>query len=476
MLRTLTFFLALFLLLPFAGEAQKKALEPVDTTWYNPGDINYNLLVAAYLGLDKDVERFLREGAYVNTMTMNGSTPLMLAAGQGHLSTVQLLVMHDADVEEGDKQGTTPLMNAVINGHAKIVSFLLRSGASPHARDRAGRTPLLLAAVHNRPAIALLLLDKGADPDGTDKQGTTPLMAAIYAGNNNVARLLIEKEADPNKKDEKGFTPLLIAVQQGNREMISLLLSHGADLQAVTRSGYSALLLAIQEKDTETARLLLEKDTTGFFRSKTRPNPVSMAVDNKDPAMKELLIDNDFSFRRTLYLDNMHLGGELLLNGPDFMPGIFFSLTEGVTGLALQTGFLYRAFPARILQKETENTFWQLREYRGIAYAGLGREFAFSPKKDNQKILYGADLLISVIYSFGPQYSGSMKKPPDVVTVSPSAGLFLNIGAVGIHAGYAWVDLQTYDLSRHHFSLRISWIINRKKITRTEKTIPWYKK
>jgi ankyrin repeat protein len=476
MLRTITFFLAFFLLLPLAGEAQKKALEPIDTSWYNPGDINYNLLVAAYLGIDKDVNRFLREGAYINTMTMNGSTPLMLAAGQGHLPTVQLLVTHGADVDKGDKQGTTPLMNAILNGHTEIVAFLLRSGASSHVRDRSGRTPLLLAATYNHPAIVTLLLDRGTDPDGTDKQGTTPLMAAIYAGHNHVARLLAGKGADLNKKDKKGFTPLLVAVQQGNREMTRWLLEHGADLQTVTNSGYSALLLAVQEKDVETARILLEADTAGYFHNRKGPSPVSMAAENKDALLKELLIDNDFTFKKRLYLDNMHLGGELLLNGPDFMPGIIFSMTEGITKLTLQTGYLYRVFPARILYPVTENTFWQMREYRGVACAGLGREFAFNSKENKKRITYGADLLLSVIYSFGPRYSGSTKKPPEVITASPSAGLFVNIGAVGIHAGYTWLDLQTYDLSRHHFSLRLSWIINRKKITRTEKTIPWYKK
>jgi ankyrin repeat protein len=476
MLRTITFILAFFLLVPTGMQAQKKALEPVDTSWYNPGDINYNLLVAAYLGIDKDVNRFLRDGAYVNTMTMNGSTPLMLAAGQGHLSTVQLLVMHDAGVDKGDKQGTTPLMNAIINGHAGIVAFLLRSGASTAVRDRAGRTPLLLAAAHNRPAIVTLLLDKGADPDGTDKQGTTPLMAAIYAGHNNIARLLIDKGADVSLRDRRGFTPLLITVQRGNREMVSYLLSHGASLEETTNSGFSALLLAVQEKDTETARLLLAADTAGFFRRKSRPNPVGLAVDNKDPLMKELLIDNDFRFRRSLYLHSMHLGGGMLLNGANFMPGILFSLTEGVTGLSLETGFLYRAFPTRILRQESDHTFWQLREYRGMAYAGLGKAFPFTGRSETHKLTYGATAMVNILYSFGPEYPGSNRRPPAVVTVNPSAGLFLHTGGVGFRAGYSWVDLRTRNLSRNHFFLGIYWIINRKKITRTEKTIPWLNK
>ncbi len=475
MQRTILFLLLLSLLLPFTVLGQKKkALEPVDTTWYNPGDINYNLLVASYLGVDKDVGRFLSQGAYVNTTTMNGNTPLMLAAEEGHLSTVRMLVLHDAEIDKKDKQGLTPLMKAVLNGYAEIVALLLRSGADIEAKDHQGRTPLLLAAAYDRPAIVTLLLEKGAAPDTPDKQGTTPLMAAVYTGHNHVARLLADHGADVNKADKKGFTPLLIAVQQGNREMIPFLLQRGADLHAVTRSDYSALLLAVQEKDTETARLLLAADTAGFFHEQSRPNALAMAVENKDPATKELLIDNDFRLKKTLFLDKMHLGGELLVNDQDFMPGIFFSMTEGVTQLSLQTGFLYRAFPARILRQESDHTFWQLREYRGIVYAGLGREFTFNSKAEKKTLTYGADVRLNVVWSFGPQYSGSVKTPPTVVSPSPSAGLFLNIRSVGIHAGYTLLDLHTYDLSRSHFSLSISWIINRKKITGTEKTISWY--
>ncbi len=471
--RTILFLLLLSLLLPFTALGQKKkALEPVDTTWYNPGDINYNLLVAAYLGMEQDIRRFLRDGAYVNTTTMNGNTPLLLAAEQGHLPAVRLLLLHDAGVNKQDKQGLTPLMKAVMNGHGGIVDLLLRHGAGIEMQDHQGRTPLLLAAAYDHPDIVTLLLEKGALPDTPDKQGTTPLMAAVYAGHNETARLLIEHGADVNRKDRKGFTPLLIAVQRGNREMIPYLLQQGAGLYAATRSGYSALLLAVQEKDTATARLLLAADTAGFFRQQSRPNALALAVENKDADTRELLIDHDFRLKKNLYLDRMHLGGQVLVNDQDLMPGICFSLTEGISRLSLQTGFLYRAAPARILHQETDHTFWQMKEYRGIVYAGLGREFTLNEK--TQKTAYGPYLRMDVVFSFGPSYSGSLKKPPFVISPSPTAGIFLDIGGVGIHAGYTWLDLHTYDLSHNHFSFSVSWIINRQKITGTEKTISWY--
>jgi len=475
MQKTTILLLLLLFLLPAVSRGQrKKAMQPVDTTWYNPGDINYNLLVAAYLGIDKDVDRFLREGAFVNTTTMNGNTPLMLAAEEGHLATVRVLLMHGAGVDKSDKQGTTPLMKAVLNGHSGIVDLLLRSGAGIEAQDKQGRTPLLLAAAYNRPAIATLLLEKRANPDPPDRQGPTPLMAAIYTDNNHIARILVDHGADINKADKKGFTPLLVAVQKGNREILPFLLKRNADLRAVTRSGYSALLLAVQEKDAAMARLLLAVDTSGFFHRQSRPNALALAIENKDAATKELLIDNDFRLKKNLFLANMHLGGDMLVNGQDFLPGICFSLTEGITRLSLQTGFLYRPFPAHILRQESEHTFWQLREYRGVAYAGLGREFVFNNTAQKKNLTYGADAAVNMIISFGPSYSGSTKKPPLVVSPSPSAGLFLNIRSVGIHAGYTWLDLHTWDFSRNYFSFRVTWIINREKIKGTEKIISWY--
>lgn len=64
----------------------------------------------------------------------HGNTPLMWAAGAGHLPVVQWLVTEqNVDVEESNKQGRTALMWAAKNGQVGVVDWLLSEAPPPRA-------------------------------------------------------------------------------------------------------------------------------------------------------------------------------------------------------------------------------------------------------------------------------------------------------------------------------------------------------
>ncbi len=447
--------------------------EPVDTTWYVRGDINYNLLVAAYLGLDKDVARFLGQGAYVNTTTMSGNTPLILAAGEGHTGTAEILLAQDAAVNDKNKEGISPLLQATINNHPKMIAYLLDHGAEVNIRDKYGRTPLLEAAARNLMSAGEILLKHGADPNLTDKQGTTPLMAAVYGGNTAFAGMLLEAGAQINQKDKNGFTALMVATQTGDTSMVDFLISRGADIFVRTRSGYTPMLLAVQEKDVTLATQFIALDSTGFFRKKLPVNPVRLAGENHDREMRDLLMLNDYEKMFSPFLNDLRFGLDFMFNGRNFLPGIRFGITEGITRINLTLGFNYRIYPARILAPSTEGLFYQYWEHRGVAYAGLGRDFPFL-KRAGKKPEFGAHVFVSGYYSFGPSYPGSGKSPEKIVMASPSGGFYIKTGPVRISTEYCWLDLKTYDFPNSYFSLKVEYVLSRKKISKTNKTIPWY--
>lgn len=53
----------------------------------------------------------------VNVQTLNGgASPLYLAACNGHLDIIQLLVLHKASINQANDRGETPLWIATRNG------------------------------------------------------------------------------------------------------------------------------------------------------------------------------------------------------------------------------------------------------------------------------------------------------------------------------------------------------------------------
>jgi ankyrin repeat protein len=108
----------------------------------------------------------------VEIRTVNGESPLMMAALKGDIEIVKSLIARDADV---NKPGWTPLHYAATNGHLAIMELLLENHAYIDAESPNGTTPLMMAAHYGTPAAVKLLLDAGADPRLRNQLGLSAL-------------------------------------------------------------------------------------------------------------------------------------------------------------------------------------------------------------------------------------------------------------------------------------------------------------
>lgn len=158
------------------------------------GDVGPAMLYqAAFVGRTELVRQLLElEVEPNNPISENGWCPLMIAAAEGHGTTVDALLEGGAQCDARNAFGRTALMFASSYGYDDIVRDLLAHGADPNIvpTDGEGWTALMGAAHNNRIQTVRLLLDGGADPALTDLNGMTALGIARASGSRGAAQLL----------------------------------------------------------------------------------------------------------------------------------------------------------------------------------------------------------------------------------------------------------------------------------------------
>ncbi|MEN3975493.1 ankyrin repeat domain-containing protein [Emcibacter sp. SYSU 3D8] len=112
----------------------------------NPNGREYDstpaLVVAVEIGDPSLVKTLLEYKANPDLFNRStGETALMRAATQKQLTSAQLLVYYNADLDAPDKQGETALIKAVRAKSEDIVALLVSAGADVTLADYTGMTP-----------------------------------------------------------------------------------------------------------------------------------------------------------------------------------------------------------------------------------------------------------------------------------------------------------------------------------------------
>lgn len=201
------------------------------------GSLGETALTAACLyGRRGAVELLLGRGASARKPNSKSFTPLLCAAKGGHCLAAEAVLRH-APLEalnDTDKHGRTALAVAAAEGHIDFVSLLLGKGVPADAEDKEGLSALSWACVKGRPRVARLLLDQRASLEHVDRSGRGPLDLAVLSGDAELVHLLIEWGASTERPDASGVRPLDRAIELRHLAAARCLLRKNARLTQAT--------------------------------------------------------------------------------------------------------------------------------------------------------------------------------------------------------------------------------------------------
>jgi ankyrin repeat protein len=329
-------------------------------------------LAASIGNIDRLVELLRSDPSALERGKNSARTPLYLAAREGSLKAVEVLLRAGADANRADREGWTPLHAATVRGHEEIVRLLLRGKADVRCRIGAnGPDALLLAAAEGKAKVAELLLAHKADPESEESEHhRRPLHLAVAAGSIPTVSVLLAGGAKVDALDKGGNSPLHNAVEAGRPDLVRLLLDHGADAgRAVSQKHLRPLHLAAQQGSREVVELLLNRGADVNARSSegnTTPLHDAARAGHAGAALALLehgadlnaLEDVAPSLDREELLDGMGFGADFLLIGliQEHMPGL---IEPGKGMTPLHTACRYgRTDVARVLldNKSDPNT------------------------------------------------------------------------------------------------------------------------
>ncbi|XP_076853772.1 uncharacterized protein ankdd1b isoform X2 [Brachyhypopomus gauderio] len=209
-------------------------------------DGNRPFAVAAEHGRVKMLQMMMEDDYKMVTMeeNKNGDTPLHLAARNGQLEAVQLL-LHSFEIRnEVNHAGETALYLAADGAHEDCVLALLDADCDPDIQTLDGASPLHAVCEKGHTSVVKLLIDRGAQMNIQNKHLQTPFHMAVKSCYIPVIHTLLESGCDPNITDHLGQTALHTAAELGKVDVVEMILKAGVDMEIKDRQGKTVLGVA----------------------------------------------------------------------------------------------------------------------------------------------------------------------------------------------------------------------------------------
>jgi ankyrin repeat protein len=448
----------------------------IDTSDYMPlfydNALNYNLIIASSRGYISEIDRLIALGADVNTETQTGVTPLIFAVLNNREDAVNALLKYNPVLDKVTSSYETPLLIAVKNNNLEISEILIQAGADVDFPDRNGATPLHYASINGYLELTDLLLYYNASIDQKSDDGITPLLAAIMAGYANVTDLLIQNGANMEARNNKGYTPFIMASVNGDTLIMDLLFRHGVDIYAANNDHYNALDLSISSNQPEAVRYLLRIGNKWSPSPENAVDPYVVATKYRRREMVSLLRENKVPGQVKYGIDQTVMTISSRFTSRDYYSGFSLAFKEPYLNGGLITGFDMKLWYTRVLQKESEQLFYQYWDRGYLVYGGVFKDFKLYENPFKSSFIFSTTLMAG--YSFGHTLKGRLTAPANEFMVIPDIMVKWNRKNFGVSIGMEYIKSQFYRIGPVWLRAGLSYTLFFDKVRTQVTPIKWY--
>jgi ankyrin repeat protein len=218
---------------------------------------------------------------------------LLVAARDGKIDTVRALISNpDVDVNHQDVKGKSALSLAAKNGHLDIVKLLL---GTPQNIQNKGRA--LLEATengHDKIVKAIVENDKTVVDYTVSWSTTTALTTAIHKELYKIVEILLVNNASVTGDDA------WYIVTGDNIDMVKILISHSNINKRYDQDRSTLLHLAASEGNIDVLKLLLENGAKPVVTNRRNKSAVDVARDEENYDAAEFIEDYIKNMRPSL--------------------------------------------------------------------------------------------------------------------------------------------------------------------------------
>uniref|UniRef100_A0A3B5BKD1 Ankyrin repeat and death domain containing 1B n=1 Tax=Stegastes partitus TaxID=144197 RepID=A0A3B5BKD1_9TELE len=201
------------------NDLQMKDLDKDDTSGHRA------FALAAEHGCVEMLE-MLMEPYNMATMKPNkvGDTPLHLAARNGHLDAVQLLLQSFDTRDEVNMDGETALYQAADNDQEECALAFAIPTMQIFFKHRLHKAPLHLAVKNSHIPVIHSLLQAGCNINVTDKRSQTAMHVAAEIARIEVVEMLLKAGMDLTLRDKQGKTALGVAARANEVIIVDMII------------------------------------------------------------------------------------------------------------------------------------------------------------------------------------------------------------------------------------------------------------